>query len=148
MFDGGGNGQCAGTHDDDNVGGIRGANVIKQMILTTGEAREFVHCLLNNRRDRIVILVDGFTADKIHVRVLSGTADGRAIWSQGTLTVSNDQILVDDGAHIIVGQFFDLHNLVGGTETVKEMDKRNAGRQGGLGRDQSKVLGFLYILGA
>ena len=40
----------AGTHDDDDLFGIRGADIIKQMILTADDLGEFVHRVLDDLR--------------------------------------------------------------------------------------------------
>ena len=117
------------------------------MVLTTGEGCEFVHGALNDSRNGVVVLVHGLTTDEVDIRILSGTADGWAIRGQGALAMGNDQILINHGAHIVHGQFFDLHNLMGGTEAVEEMEEGNAGSKGGLGGDQSHVLALLNILG-
>jgi hypothetical protein len=44
--------------------------------------------------------------------------------------VGDDQILVDHGPHIVIGQLLHLLDFVRGAETVKEMHKRNARGQG------------------
>ena len=148
VLDGGGDGQGAGTHDHDHVGGVRCADVVKQVVLPAGEGGELVHVGLDDGRHGLVILVHGLAAGEVHVRVLGGTADGRTVRGQGALAVGDDQVFVDHGAHVVHGQLFDLHDLVGGTEAVEEMDEGDARLQGGLGGDQGEILGFLHVLGA
>ena len=147
MLDGGGDGQGAGTHDHDDIGGVRGADVIKQVVLPTGEGGELVHVGLDDGRHGLVELVHGLAAGEVHVRVLGGTADGRTVRGQGALAVGDDQVFVDHGAHVVHGQLLDLHDLVGGAEAVEEVDEGNARLQGGLGGDQGEILGFLNVLG-
>ena len=147
VLDGGGDGQGAGTHDHDDIGGVRGADVVKQVVLPTGEGGKLVHVGLDDGRHGIVILVHGLAAGEVHVRVLGGTADGRTVRGQGALAVGDDQVFVDHGAHVVHGQLLDLHDLVGGAEAVEEVDEGNARLQGGLGGDQGKILGFLNVLG-
>ena len=95
--------------------------------MAPGELGEFVHGSLDNARNRIVILVHGLAADEINIRILGGAADGRTIRGQGTLAMGNDQIIIDHGADIIHGQFFNLHDFVGGAETVEEMEEGDTG---------------------
>ena len=103
------------------------------MVLTTSEGSKFIHGFLNNAWNCIVIFIDSFTAGKVDIGILGRPAHHRTVWRQATLTVGNDEILIDHFTHIIFGQLLDFLDLMGGSEPVKEVYERNSGFQGRLG---------------
>ena len=112
VINGCGNGLGAGTHHDDDFLGIRGAVIIKEVILAAGQGCEFVHGLLDDGRGGGVILIDRLTAGEVDVRILGRAAHHRAVRGKSALAVGNDQVLINNGAHIVVGQLLDLLDLV------------------------------------
>ena len=134
---------AAGAHHDDDVFGIRSTNEVKQMILTAGDLGEFVHVLLDDAGDRVVVRVARFASLEEDVRVLRGTADDRAIRIQRTFANFLDQGRVDHGGDLFVRHLVDAVDLVGDTETIIEMEERDAGFHRGRMSDHGHVLSFL-----
>ena len=58
-------------------------------------------------------------------------------------TSATTERLASFGAQIFIGKAFDLVDLVGGSEAIKEVNKRNAGAQGCSRSNRGGILGFL-----
>ena len=67
------------AHHDHNALGIGVTNVVKQVVLATGEFGKLVELCLQDTGDGIVVLVDGLPTLEIDIRVLSGTTQDRMI---------------------------------------------------------------------
>ena len=118
------------------------------MILAASQGGELVHGLLNDCRSDCVVFVDCLTTGEINIRVLGSTAHGWAVRAESAGTMSCYQILIDHCTHIVIGKLLDFHNLMRGTETIEEMNKRNSGTERCLGGDQCHIHTFLNALGA
>ncbi len=57
------------------------------------------------------------------------------------------QVVVDHGAQIVVGQLFDLGDLMRGAEAVEKVQERHAGFERGRVRDQRHIHYFLHRIG-
>ena len=73
---------CGRSHNDDDLFGVFGTDVINQMILATGDRSVFIHRFLNDGGDFFIIGVGGFANLEEHVRVLSRTANDGVIRRQ------------------------------------------------------------------
>ena len=113
----------AGSHDHDHSFGIRGADIIKQVVLAPNQLGEFIHRLLDDFWCGVVIGVNRFTALEIYIRVLSRTAQLGTIWGEGAFAVRLDQFIIDHRPQIIIAQLFDLVHFMRCAETVKEMQE-------------------------
>ena len=117
------------------------------MVLTASVASNLVHVLLDNFRNLGVERVHGFTTLEVNVRVLGGTAHGRAVRSEAAFAASLHVLFVDDVTDNAVFESFDLHHFVGGAETVEEVHERNAAFESGSVGHESEVLAFLHAAG-
>ncbi len=77
--------------------GIRGADIVEQLVLAAGELGELVHLLLDDRGRGLVELVDRLAALEVDIRVLRCAAEHRAVRGEGAGAV-RDQLIVDHGA--------------------------------------------------
>ena len=137
----------ARTHDDDNLFGIGGTDIIDNIIFAAGDFSEFIHFFLNNAFDFFVEGVGSFAALEENVGVLSGAADNRSFGTQSVFSVESIVDAFEHGFQIIIGKQFDFFDFVRSAETVKEMHERNAAAQScGLGNG-SHIVSFLNRVG-
>ena len=139
---------AARAHRHDDILGIRRANVVKRLVRTAGDLGHFVHDLFHDCRNSIIVLVAGFTALEVDIRVLRGAAQSRMIRIQRTGTELSDLLSRQQLRHILIRNLVDLLNLVRGTETIEEMQERNRALQRRDVRNQSHVLRFLNGVGS
>ena len=135
------------THRNDHAVSVGGTDVVHDVVLTASVASNLVHVLLDNFRNLGVERVHRFAALEVDVRVLGGTAHGRAVRSEAALPASLHVLFVDDVTDNAVFESFDLHHFVGGTETVEEVHERNAAFESGSVGHESEVLAFLHAAG-
>ena len=138
----------SGTHDDDDPFGVFGAGVVDQFVFAAGELAEFIHLFLDDFDAGGVVLVDGFATLEVDVRVLGGAAHDGAVGGEAAQAVGVDEVVVYHGAHVVVGQFFDLLDFVRGAESVEKVQEREPCAQGGCLGDQGKIHDFLDVVGA
>ena len=117
------------------------------MVLAASVACDLVHVLLDNFRNLGVERVHRFAALEVDVRVLGGTAHGRAVRSEAAFTACLHILFVDDVTDNAVFESFDLHHFVRGTETVEEVHEGNAAFESGCVGHESEVLAFLDAAG-
>lgn len=120
------NGVGTAAHDDNHLFGVRRADVIEELVLTSDKLGELVHRILDDLGRRQIELVDGFASLEVDVGVLGGSAQERAVGRKGPRLVGRDQIVVDHRPHVVISQLFDLLNLVAGPEPVEEVHERHA----------------------
>ncbi len=140
-------GIATGTHHDDNPLGVGSADIVNQVVLTTGKCSKLVHLRLHNTWDRIIIFIDCFTTLEIYIRVLRGAAQLGTFRRQATLAVGANQFVVHHVTHVVECQLLDLLNLVGGTEAVKKMQERHPRLQSRRLGDEGEVHDLLNIIG-
>ncbi len=134
----------ARTHHDDDLLGIGGAVIIKQVILTARQLRGAVHDRLHDARNGVVERLAGFTRLEEDVGVLRCTADLRTIRAQSRLAIGDQILVVEQALDRFVADRGDLAHLVRGTETVKEVHERHARLERGDLRNQCHVGNFLH----
>ena len=135
------------THRNNHAFCISSTDVVHDVVLTASVASNLVHVLLDNFRNLGVERVHRFAALEVNVRVLCGTAHGRAVRSEAAFTASLHILFVDDVTDNAVFESFDLHHFVRGTETVEEVHERNAAFESGSVGHESEVLAFLHAAG-
>ena len=138
----------AAAHDNDDVLCIRSANIIKEMIVTSRDLADLVHVMLDDPRDGVIVLVRGFAALEVDVGVLCCAALMRVLRVQCAGTEGGHGIAVEELIHIFIVDELDLLNLMGGTETVKEVEERNGAFDRGKMRNKRKVHDFLHGRGS
>ena len=92
--------------------------------------------------------VDRLARLEVDVGVLGRAAQHRAVGRERAAAVGADQLVVDHGAHIVIGQLLDLLHLVGGAEAVEEVEEGDARFEGGGLGDQGEVHDLLHELEA
>ena len=58
-----------------------------------------------------------------------------------------DGVIINHGLHLILGQFFNLLNFVGGAEAIEEMDKRHTRLERRSVRNERHIHCFLHAVG-
>jgi len=90
-----------GGHENNYVLGIRGAEIVEEMVLASGESCEAVHGFLDNGGYCLVEPVHCFTSGEVDIRVLGRTPHHRPIRGKTALAVFDDQLVIDHGPHVI-----------------------------------------------
>ena len=137
----------AGAHDHDHAVCVGSAVIFHDLVFAAGQVCKAFHFLFNDANALVIVAVNRLTTLEVHIGVLGRTADYGGIRGQGALAMRNDHIFIHNGAQIFVGKTFDLVDLVGGAEAVKEMDKRYTGAQARSCRNRGGILGFLGRVG-
>ncbi len=78
------------------------------MILSTGELRHLVHILLDDFGYGIVILVHCFAALEVDILILGSHFQPGLLGTLRTITELLDVFGLNQGLHIVVGNFLDL----------------------------------------
>ena len=133
-----------GAHRDDDAVRIGCAVVVKEVMLAARDLCEVCHGILDELRDGIVVAVDRLALLEVDVRVLCRAADDRMIRIQCTAAEGCDRIPVEDLAKVVIVHNFDLLDLVGRAEAVKEVDERHAALDGNEVSDSREVHDLLY----
>ena len=136
-------GFAAGTHGDDDVGCISRADIVEEVILTAGLGCDLVHVFLNDRRGGVVEFVDRFTTLEVDVRVLGADVGDRLVRAETACAELFNVLGFDKFLDFVVGDFVVLVNFVGGTESVEELQERNASLVGGEVGDEREIHFFL-----
>ena len=133
-----------GTHRDDYILCVRRSDIVERLIFTAGNRSQLVHVFFDHFRNRIIMKILRFSALEIDIRILSGTDLLRMIRAESLCSEFRDCLLIDQLLKHTVIDGFDLLNLVGCTEAVKEMNKRSGCLDRGKMCDSCQVHDFLY----
>ena len=112
-----------GAHSDDDGLCIRGTIIVEELVVCSCLRIDLVHILLNYSGKVIVCAVAGLSCLEEDVGVLSRAHLTGMIGIQCICLEGLDRILVDKISKILIRPYFYLLNLVGSTETVKEIDE-------------------------
>ena len=132
------------AHRDDDAICIGCTIVVEEMVLTARDLRHLRHCLFNELRNGIVVTVDRLASLEIDVGVLCRTAYRRMIRVECTTAELINRIPVKNLRKIGIVHNLDLLNLVRGTETVKEVNERNAPLDRNEMRNRSEIHDLLH----
>ena len=113
------------THCDDHAVCIGSAVVVEEIVIRTELLVDLLHVLLNNSGQCIVNRVAGLAVLEEHVVVLMGTAHSRMLRVQSVSTELRNGIHVAHFLEVSVVPELNLLDLMGGTETVEEVEERN-----------------------
>ena len=114
-----------GTNSDYYALSILGTIVIKNMMLTAGNLGHLAHSFFHELWQSIVGLVYSLTTLEINIIILSSTTNYRMVRIQSVATESIYCIPIKNLGQIIIINHFNLLNLVGSAETIKEVQERN-----------------------
>ena len=121
--------------------------VVEQVVIAAGPSGEPVHRVLDDRREPVVIAVAGLSSLEEGVGILGGAAQHGMVRREGAAAVGGDGFRVDQGIEVVVGQEFDLGDLMGGSKPIEEVEERHAAREGGRLGDAGEVVGLLDRVG-
>ena len=122
---------------------VRRPIVIEQLVICAALRVNLVHILLHNSRQSVIIWVAGLSRLEENIRILSGTSLARMVGIQGMLAESGDRVPVSHLSQVVIIPGFDLLNLVRGTETIKEINKRNLALDGSQMSHGGQIHNFL-----
>jgi hypothetical protein len=134
------------AHHDDDALGIGSSDILEEPVLASDSLCKAVHHPLDDIGRLQIVGVDRLTCLEEHIGVLRRTAKYRVIGRECPLTVRADLLVVDERPHVIVGEFLDLHDFVGGPEPVEEVEEGDAGFQRGSLRDQDEIHHLLHAV--
>ena len=133
------------AHRDDDAVGIGSAVVVEQLIVGAQLGVDLGHVLLNDARDRLIVLVGSLAVLEEHVAVLVRAAHHGVLRIEGALTERFDRVHIAHVLQVLVIPYLDLLDLVGGAEAVKEVDERHARLDGRQMGDSAEVHDFLRV---
>ena len=133
-----------GAHGHDDTVSIRRAVVIKQMILPPGELADLTHILLHDVGEFIIIAVVGLSKLEIDIGIIHHRAHPGILRIQGIGTEAGQSVIIHHLGKITVFQGLHLLDLMAGAESVKEVQKRNAGLDGGQMRHAGQIHNLLH----
>ena len=148
VIDGFFDGFAARTHGDHHAVRVRRADVVKQLVLAAGDAGDVFHHGFDDGGRGLVILVGGFAALEVNVRVLRGALLMRMLRIERALAEAAHRVPIHQLLHLVVLDLVDLLQLMARAETVEEMQEGNAGLQRGHVRHQRHVHGLLHGVGS
>ena len=134
----------AGTHHHQNAIGIGCAEIIKEVIRASDHLGEPIHGALSELGAGIVIRIAALAHLEKHVRILCRASQHRVFRRKSALAVLEDAVHVDEGAHVVFVQHFDLVHFVGGAEAVEEVEEGNSRLERCGVCDEGEVHGFLH----
>ena len=132
------------THSDDDALSIRCAIVIEQLVVRADLGIDLVHVLSHDRRQLVIELVACLACLEEDVRILCGTHLARMVRIQCIGTELIDRVHIDHFLQILIIPSLDLLDLVGSTETVKEVDERYPALDRSHMSNRSQIHDFLY----
>ena len=134
-----------GAHSNDNTVSIWCTIVVEQLIVCTQFSVNFAHVFFNNSWNCIVVLVASFTMLEEDISVFMGTTHGWVFWVQSTFAECFNSIHIAHFFQVFVIPNLDLLDLVGGTETIKEVDEWNTALDGCQMSNSTQIHNFLWV---
>ncbi|MPM40672.1 hypothetical protein SDC9_87318 [bioreactor metagenome] len=116
-----------GTHGHYDVLGVRCTVVVEGMVLAARELFDLLHVGLDDLGDIGVEAVDGFLRLEEDIRVLGGPLLVGMLRVQRAGLEPGDGIIIDNLREVVIFEDVDLLDLVGGAESVKEVQEGDAG---------------------
>ena len=113
------------THEDDDVLGIGSAVVVEEVILAARDLGNLGEVLLHDLRNGVVVLVASLAVGEEGLRVLGRTTGVRTLRGHGAVAETLDPLGVDERTDVLHVHGLHLVVLMGGAESVEEVDKRN-----------------------
>ncbi len=137
-------GVSTATHDNNNVSRFRIADIVKEVVLATGDLCNLVHVLLHHLGDSVVVGVDGLAALEVYVFVLRCNLEHWFLRSLCAFAEATYVLFIHQRSDLVVGNLLDLLQFVGSSETIKETQEGNLCFKGCKVSNQRHVHGFLY----
>ncbi len=132
------------AHRDDDMLGVGRAVVVEELVVCADLGVDLVHILLDDFGQGVVEFVPGLLGLEEDIRVLGRAALYGVVGVQRIGAEAVDVAPVDELRQILVAPHGDLVILVGGAESVEEVQERDSGLEGGQMRDSAEVHNLLY----
>ena len=134
-----------GAHCNDNTVSIRCAVVVNQLVIGAQFCVNFAHVLFYDCWNCIIVSVASLTMLEEDISVFVRTTHGWMLWVQSAFAECFNSIHVAHFFQIFVIPYFDLLDLVGGTETIKEVDEWNTAFDCCQMSNSAQVHNFLWV---
>ena len=135
------------AHGHHDALGVRGAIIIKKLIVASGELGHLLHILFHHGREGVVGLVHALAELEADVVRAVDVADGGMFGVQGAVPELLQLFPVHHLCQIGVVQDLDLLDLVAGAEAVEEMLHRQMALDGGEVGHRAQVHALLHAGG-
>ncbi len=134
-----------GAHGHDDAVGVGSAVVVEELVVGAELGIDLGHVLLDDGGDGVIVLVGGLAVLEEDIAVLVRAAHGGMLGAEGAVAESLNGVHIDHFLQIVVIPDLDLLDLVGGAETVEEVEERDAALNGGQMRHGAEVHDFLDV---
>ena len=135
------------AHGHDDPLGVGGAVVVEQVVILTGDGVDLLHIVLHDGGQLVVEAVVGLPELEVDVGILDGVAQGGVVGVQGGFPEAAHRLPVQHLAELLIGDGPDLLDLVGGAETVEEVEERHPAFDGGQMGHTGQVHDLLHAAG-
>ncbi|TEB10263.1 hypothetical protein Psfp_04190 [Pelotomaculum sp. FP] len=135
------------THCHDDVFGVRRSVIFKRFVFPAGDLADFLHIFIYDIGYRLEERAASLSGLEENVRVLVGAPDNRAVRIQAVVPECLDSVHVNQFGKIIIIDDFYLLLLVGGPETIKEVQERYSRLDSGQMGDPGYIDNFLDTVG-
>ena len=95
--------------------------VVEEPVVSAGDFRDLLHCFLDYLRERNIERVDCFSVLEEDIVVFTRVAECRVLGVQSVILESLYSVPIDELCHLVEIEDLDLLDLVGCTESVKEV---------------------------
>ena len=140
-------GVAYGSHGYDDILRIGSAVIVEQMIFPSGDPGDLLHVLGYDLRNGFKILVGGLSALEVDIRVLSGPSYHGMVGVDRPVAELLDSLVIDQRLYVFIIDGFNLLDLMGCPESIKEMKERHSGLDGGQMSNGRQIHGFLHAGG-
>ena len=134
-----------GAHRDDDAVSVGRAVVVEELVVGAELLVDLAHVLFHDFGESVVVLVAGLAVLEERITVLMGAAHGGMLGVEGVLAERLDSVHVAHVGEILVIPHGDLLDLVGGAETVEEVDERDLAGKRGQVRHGGEIHHFLHV---
>ena len=133
------------AHGDNELFGIRSTVVVEEPVIRADLPVDLLHVAFHNGGNGIIILVAGFACLEEDIRVLCGAAENGVFGVERPFAERLDGIHIAHFFKILVIPYFDLLDLVRGTEAVEEGEERDSALDSRKVSDGTEIHYFLNV---
>ena len=134
-----------GTHRDDDAVSVGRAVVVEELVVGAELLVDLAHVLFHDFGESVVVLVAGLAVLEERIAVLVGAAHGGVLGVEGVLAERLDSVHVAHVGEILIIPHSDLLDLVGGAETVEEVDEGHLAGKSGQMRNGGEIHDLLHV---
>ena len=118
------------THSHDDILCLGISVVVERQIVAAGDLCDLAHVAGHDVGNGVVVLVGSLAGLEVYVGVLRGTAGHGFHGVEGTLAEALQSLVADQRTEVFALEDLNLLDFVGGAETVKEVQERQAALDG------------------